>query len=70
MLSILQQTRSCSVGNPATVDAVELGGVRTFLTVPLLKENELIGSFSLYRQEVRPFTDKQVELVQASLPKP
>ena len=52
------------VGNPATVDAVELRGVRTFLTVPLLKENELIGSFSLYRQEVRPFTDKQVELVQ------
>jgi hypothetical protein len=30
----------------------------------LLKENELIGSFSLYRQEVHPFTDKQIELVQ------
>jgi GAF domain-containing protein len=49
---------------PAHVSAVELGGVRTYLTVPMLKENDLIGSFSLYRQEVRPFTDKQIELVQ------
>ena len=49
--------------DPATVEAVELGGVRTFLAVPMLKENELIGSFSLYRQEVRPFTEKQIDLV-------
>jgi GAF domain-containing protein len=49
--------------DPSTVEAVELGGVRTFLVVPMLKENELIGSFSLYRPEVRPFTDKQTELV-------
>ena len=48
---------------PSIVAAVELGGVRTLLTVPMLKENELIGSFSLYRQEVHPFTDKQIELV-------
>ena len=48
---------------PSNVAAVELGGVRSFLSVPLLKENELIGSFALYRQEVRPFTDKQIELV-------
>src|SRR6516164_5035838 len=51
-------------GNPGIVGAVELAGVRTFLTVPMLKENDLIGSFSLYRQEVCPFTDKQIELVQ------
>ena len=49
--------------DPAIVAAVELGGVRTFLAVPMLKENELIGAFTLYRQEVRPFTDKQIELV-------
>jgi class 3 adenylate cyclase len=49
--------------HPQTVAAVELGGVRTFLGVPMLKEGELIGAFALSRQEVRPFTDKQIELV-------
>ena len=49
--------------DPGYVAAVELGGVRTFLTVPMLKENDLIGLFTLYRQEVRPFTDKQIALV-------
>ena len=49
--------------DPGAIAAVELGGVRTALAVPMLKENELIGSFSVYRQEVRPFTDKQIELV-------
>ena len=50
--------------NPSYVAAVELGGIRTLLTVPMLKENELIGVFTVYRQEVRPFTDKQIELVE------
>ena len=50
--------------HPASATAVELGGVRTILSVPLVKKNELIGSFSLYRQEVRPFTAKQIELVE------
>jgi two-component system, NtrC family, sensor kinase len=49
--------------DPTAVAAVELGGVRTYVAVPMLKENELIGSFSLYRQEVKPFTDKQIGLV-------
>ena len=49
---------------PEVVAAVELGSVRTFLVVPMLKENELIGAVFVARQEVRPFTDKQVELVQ------
>src|SRR5262249_55950154 len=49
---------------PATVAAVELGGVRTALLVPMLKENDVIGAFTLNRREVHPFTDKQIELVQ------
>jgi GAF domain-containing protein len=48
---------------PMTVAAVELGGFRTFLGVPLLKENEVVGLMFLGRQVVRPFTDKQIELV-------
>ncbi|MGA6969438.1 MAG: GAF domain-containing protein, partial [Xanthobacteraceae bacterium] len=49
--------------DPAVVEGVELGGVRTFVAVPMLKDNELIGLIVIYRQEVRPFTDKQVALV-------
>jgi GAF domain-containing protein len=51
--------------DPGIVAAVELGGMRTILLVPMLKENEVIGVFSLYRQEVHPFTDKQIELVKS-----
>ena len=51
--------------DPWIVAGVELGGVRTVLMVPMLKENELIGAFSVYRQEVRPFTDKQIALGQS-----
>jgi GAF domain-containing protein/anti-sigma regulatory factor (Ser/Thr protein kinase) len=49
--------------DPLRVARVELAGARTFLAVPMLKENEIIGAIVIYRQEVRPFTDKQIELV-------
>jgi signal transduction histidine kinase len=48
---------------PSIVAAVELGGIRTFLAVPMLKEGELIGAFTLNRPEVRPFTEKEIALV-------
>jgi len=50
-------------GDPGAVTAVELGGVRTNLLVPMLKGGELIGGLAIYRQEVRPFNEKQIELV-------
>jgi GAF domain-containing protein len=49
--------------DPFVVSAVELGGYRTVLSVPMCKDDELIGAINMFRQEVRPFTDKQIELV-------
>src|SRR5262249_5885986 len=46
------------------VALVEDGGARTLLVTPLLRESELIGAFAIYRQEVRPFTERQIELVE------
>jgi signal transduction histidine kinase len=48
---------------PPAVASVELGGTRTLMIVPMLKENELVGACMLARQEVRPFNNKQIELV-------
>ena len=49
--------------DPVAVEMVELAGGRTVLAVPMLKEEELVGAIVIYRTEVRPFTEKQIDLV-------
>src|SRR5262245_50023395 len=51
--------------DPRMIALVEAAGARSLLGVPMLKENELVGAIAIYRQEVRPFTDKQLDLVQS-----
>jgi transcriptional regulator with GAF, ATPase, and Fis domain len=50
--------------DPDWLAAIELGNYRTVVCVPMLKDDELIGAISIFRQEVRQFTDKQVDLLQ------
>ena len=52
--------KSAQPSNPV----VKLGGARSYIAVPMLKESELLGVIVIYRQEVRPFTEKQIDLVQ------
>src|SRR5262245_11288813 len=51
-------------GYPLTVTAVEVAGIQTLVLVPMLKADEFIGAIAIYRKEIRPFTDKQIGLVQ------
>src|SRR5262249_13289508 len=50
-------------GDPLPVTAVDIAGIRTLMVVPMLKDNEPIGGIAIYRKEVRPFGEKQIELV-------
>ena len=60
----LRMDQSYIAKNARMVNLVDVAGARTYLAVPMLKEGNLIGAIGLYRQEVRPFTAKQIELVQ------
>jgi len=57
------QREPAYLSDPSRAAFLKLAGARTFICVPMLKESELVGAVTIYRQEVRPFTDKQIELV-------
>ena len=63
-VSDLRGSQAYLDGEPVAVAGVEVAGIRTLLAVPMLKENEPVGVITVYRKEVRPFTDKQIQLVQ------
>ena len=60
----LRTTEAYRLGDPIPCAATDLGGVRTVLVVPLRKDDTVLGNFAIYRCEVRPFTDKQIALLQ------
>ena len=67
MFKSVRSKRPLMVGNEATSAnpgvAATYGGARSTMYMPLLKDGQVVGMFVIYRQEVRPFTDKQIELV-------
>jgi len=59
----LRTERAYAEHDPRMLALVDSAGARSLLAVPMLKENELVGAIAIYRQEVRPFTEKQIDLV-------
>ena len=59
----LRTTKAYLAGDQLARAGADIAGIRTLVAVPMLKENESIGVIIIYRKEVRPFTDKQIELV-------
>ena len=60
----LREDRAYLAGHPLAVASADIAGMRALVVVPMLKHDELVGAFAIYRKEVRPFTNKQIELVQ------
>ncbi len=60
---IKKEAKSYIEGNPFVTATVDLGGFRTIVSVPMIKDNKLIGAININRQEVQPFTDKQITLL-------
>jgi GAF domain-containing protein len=59
----LAESEAYRRGDPVVVASVKIAGTRSIVAVPMLRDNDLIGAIVIYRQEVRPFTEKQIELV-------
>jgi GAF domain-containing protein len=59
----MREDKGYLAGNSRTRELVDVGGARTFISFPVMKDGQAIGTLGMYRQEVRPFSDKQIELV-------
>jgi len=64
-VSDIRTTQAYLDRDPAVIELADAAGARTLLSVPIVKNNELVGVIAIYRQEVRPFTAKQIELIKS-----